>query len=293
MKKSIFIIIVVIPFRMIAQDFAPIGAIWHNSQASWIIPDIITYKTIESVSDTTINGKPCKKLVEVERLYSDTVFTLNHYMYFENDSVFFFKDNEFHLLYDFGAIAGDTLILDYYLTFEGSSLLMVIESTGTIEINGKERRIQYITCGDGVQVEFGGPVIEGIGSTYFLFPTYDGTVNGPLRCYQDEITGLYINYFYSNEGWNYEDCDQVITDVDELESLSTIEIYPNPSADYIIIKNAYPFSKYRITDISGNLIRKGQLGSSNEIRVEDFAKGIYFLELLTINQLIIKKILKN
>jgi hypothetical protein len=97
MKKSIFIILAAIPFGLFAQEFAPIGAIWHNSQSSWIIPDIITYKTIESVSDTTINGKPCKKLIEAERLYSDTVFTINHFMYSENDSVLFFKDNEINV----------------------------------------------------------------------------------------------------------------------------------------------------------------------------------------------------
>jgi hypothetical protein len=236
MKKIAFIIILALPFAVFAQEFAPIGAIWHNTQGSFIIPDMITYKTIESVSDTIINGKQCKLLIEVERLYSDTVHTFIHYMYSENDSVFFFKDNEFHLLYDFGADQGDTLVLDYFLTYEGTPLLMIIDSTRTIDINGEERMLQHITCDDGILVGMGSPVIEGIGSTYFLFPTYDGTINGPLRCYQDGIIGLYINYFYSNYGWNYEDCDQIITDVEEKESYSTIVTYPNPASDRIFFK---------------------------------------------------------
>lgn len=293
MKKLFLIIVLSIPFGVFAQEFAPIGAIWHNSQTDWINPDIITYKTIESVSDTTILGKSCKKLIEVERLYSDTIQTFTHYMYSENDSVIFYKDNSFHLLYDFGAEAGDTVVLDYFLTSEGTPLLMIIDSTATIEINGGERKLQYITCGDGLVVEFGGPVIEGIGSTYFLFPTYDGTVNGPLRCYQDEFIGLYINYFYNNFGWNYEDCNQIITDMDEPGHSNVMITYPNPSSDNIFIKNANPSSGYKIIDMNGNLIEQGKLDLSGKISIQDFSQGIYILQLITDNQVTVKKIVKN
>jgi hypothetical protein len=293
MKKIIFIIVLALPLGVFAQEFAPIGAIWHNSQSSWIIPDLITYKTIESLSDTMINGKECKKLIEVERLYSDTVNTFIHYMFSENDSVFFFKDNSFHLLYDFGAEAGDTIVLDYYLTSEGTPLLMIIDSTGTIDINGEQRKIQYVRCGDGIFIEFGGPMIEGIGSTYFLFPTYDGTVNGPLRCYQDDVIGLYINYFYSNFGWNYEDFNQIITDIDESGYSNAIIIYPNPSLNRIYIKNPNLSSIYRINDIHGILIDQGQLDLSGEINIQGLTKGTYILQLITDNQVIVRKIIKN
>jgi hypothetical protein len=293
MKKIILIIVLALPLGMLAQEFAPIGAIWHNSQTSFIIPELITYKTIESLSDSTINGKECKKLIEVERLYSDTVNTFIHYMFSENDSVFFYKDNSFHLLYDFGAEAGDTIVLDYYLTSEGTPLLMIIDSTGIIDINGLQRKIQYVSCGDGIFIEFGGPIIEGIGSTYFLFPTYDGTVNGPLRCYQDEAIGLYINYFYSNFGWNYEDCNQIITDIVEPVSNNIIVTYPNPSLNRIYIKNANPSSEYRINDMNGNLIDQGQLDLSGEIRIQDLTKGTYILQLITDNQVVVRKIIKN
>jgi hypothetical protein len=293
MKKIVLIIVLALPFGVFAQEFAPIGAIWHYSQTSWIIPELITYKTIESLSDTTINGKECKKLIEVERFYSDTVNTFLHYMFSENDSVFFYKDNSFHLLYDFGAEAGDTVVLDYYLTSEETPLLMLIDSTGTIDINGEQRKIQYVSCGDGIFIEFGGPMIQGIGSTYFLFPTYDGTVNGPLRCYQDEVIGLYINYFYSNYGWNYEDCNQIITDIDEPESSNVTVTYPNPSTNHFFIKNAIPSSEYRINDINGNLIDQGQLDLSGEISIQDLAKGTYILQLITDNQVTVRKIVKN
>jgi hypothetical protein len=293
MKKIILIIVLALPLGVFSQEFAPIGAIWHNSQSSWIFPDLITYKTIESVSNITINGKECKQLVEVERLYSDTVNTFTHYMYSENDSVFFYKEDAFHLLYDFGAEAGDTVVLDYYLTSDGTPLLMIIDSTATIDINGEERKLQYTTCGDGLSIGFGGPVIEGIGSTYFLFPTYDGTVNGPLRCYQDEVIGLYINYFYSNFGWDYEDCNQIITDIDDPGFSNVTVTYPNPSSNFIFVKNTNPSSEYRIIDINGNLIGQGKLDLSGKINIQDLAKGIYILQLITDNEVVVRKIIKN
>jgi hypothetical protein len=52
-------------------------------------------------------------------------------MYAENDSVRFFADENFHLLYDFGAMAGDTVVLDYFATHDGTPLKMIIDSTGT------------------------------------------------------------------------------------------------------------------------------------------------------------------
>jgi len=293
MKYVILILAIFIPSGIFAQGFAPTGAIWHNSQSDWINPDLITYKTIESVSDTIITGKSCKVLIEVERSYSDTAATFKHYMYSENDSVFFYKDNAFHLLYDFGADTGDTVVLDYFLTGEGMPLLMIIDSTGIININGDERKVQYISCGDGLVIEFGGPVIEGIGSSYFLFPTYDGTVNGPLRCYQDDAIGLYINYFYPNYGWNYEDCNQIITGIEESESITSFAIYPNPSSHQIFIKSDNPQTKYKILDTQGNLVKQGLTDISVGINIEELRIGFYFIQLITDNQVVIKKFIRN
>ena len=66
MKKTIFLfILITVTIQNYAQEFAPVGAIWHFTQ--WTInPDLISFKTIESISDTTINGIQCRKMIEVE-----------------------------------------------------------------------------------------------------------------------------------------------------------------------------------------------------------------------------------
>ena len=290
MKKTILLILIAISSQIYAQEFAPIGAIWHYSQRT-INPALNSFKTIESITDTTINGIQCKKMIEVERDY-DTIGTTYHYMYSENDSVFFLADNDFQLLYDFGAEAGDTIILDYFSTHDGSPLKMIIDSTGSLIINNDERIIQYITCGDGISVEFGQRVIEGIGNTGFMFPQGCVMWNGPLRCYNDSFTGLFLNPFHPAGGWNHQDCDQIYTDIEEVLT-NDIMVYPNPVSKSFFIKNIDKPTEYRIIDLFGKILKNGTIETSNEIRVDELLKGVYILEVRIENQLTIKKIIKN
>ena len=291
MRAFILVSMVIITTQIFTQEFAPIGSIWHYTQ--WTIdPDVVSFKTIETISDTVINGNQCRKMVEVER-YLDTVNVTFHYMYSENDSVFFFADNDFQLLYDFGANTGDTIILGYFTTYNGSPLQMIIDSTDAIMVNNEERKIQYITCGDGLVIEFGEHVIEGIGNTSFMFPTLDGSINGPLRCYEDNITGFFLNPFNTGGGWNQQDCDQIITDIAEINPKYRITLYPNPTSGKIFVKGIDKKTEYRIIDCCGNIIKTGNIEITNEISLTDMPRGFYLLELKNENLLTTKKIFKE
>lgn len=274
-----------------AQDFAPIGATWHYTQVT-INPNLTSFKTIESVSDTTINGIKCRKLIETER-YIGVTGTNYHYMYSKNDSVFFFKDKNFHLLYNFGANKGDTIILSYFGTYNGKPLKMIIDSVGTVLVNNQQRKIQHITCGDGMIIEFGQHVIQGIGNTSFMFPTLDFSINGPLRCYQDKNTALFLNPYYPYKDWNHIDCEQIITGIKETKIEDEIAIYPNPANNDISILNVDRNTEYKILDNTGKSIKQGVISESSKIHIKDFAKGIYFIELMNDNLKLTKKIIKN
>ena len=292
MKKPLFLLILIsITLQSYTQEFAQIGSIWHYTQST-INPDVTSFKTIESISDTTINGIQCKIMVEVER-YLDTLNVSYYYMYSENDSVFFFADNDFHLLYDFGANSGDTIILNYFETGYGTPLQMIIDSTGTIMVSGQERKIQYITCGDGFVIEFGHHVIDGIGNTYFMFPTYDGTMNGPLRCFQDDSTDIFLNPFHWGYGWNHQDCEEIITGIEETENIEILSVFPNPTKSSISIKNIDRETAYKIFNINGKEIKQGVISESNEISIRELSKGIYFIKLENENILTVKKIIKE
>jgi len=281
MKKLHLLIFWVIPFSIIAQGFAPQGAIWHYSPKNPFYNTGITYTTIESVSEIVIDEVTCKKLIEVQRHDNDTFLVIEHYMFQENDRIFFYKDGAFHLLYDFGADAGDTLILDYFLTVGGYPLKMVIDSTAIININGWDKKLQYITCGDGVNVEFGDKVIEGIGSTYFMFPVYDGAVYGYLRCYEDDAIGLFQSPYHPNYWWNFEHCSEIITNISEIENILEITVYPNPSSGIISISGVDMHVEYFIYNIYGKALLSHEiLSASNKINTEMLSSGIYILKLI-------------
>ena len=255
MKKLFFIILIAISIQATSQQFAPIGAKWHYDQET-VNPDLTTYQTIESISDTIINGIYCRKLMKISRMAGTEISWL--YMYSLNDSVLFYAENGFHLLYDFGAITGDTITLGYYTTYNGSPLKMIVDSTSTITINGETRKLQYVSCGDGMVIEFGGIVIEGIGNLTYMFPRFDLSLDGPLRCYEDSVIGLFINLYHSNNGWNFQDCEQIITGIVEKGKISDIMIYPNPAGDYIHfnLTGLTPLWETRITicNIFGQII---------------------------------------
>lgn len=161
MKKILILILTGLSLLTFGQEFAPIGATWHYSLGS-INPEYESFKTIKSNSDTTIYGIVCKKLVEEEN--GSTVYT--HFVYMKNDSVYFYADEAFHLLYDFNAVAGDTIILDYYAagTTDKEPLKLFVNSIETININSEVRIVQDVTGLNELAISFSGKVIEGIGN---------------------------------------------------------------------------------------------------------------------------------
>lgn len=275
MKNLFLIILTSISIQISAQEFAPIGAKWHYSQGT-LNPELIAFKTIESISDTVIEGKSCKKLNQVSAYMPPN--TPSIFLYSSNNSVFVYEEGSFHLLYDFGAISGDTIELGY-LTYNASPLKMIIDSTSTITINGQSKKLQYVTCGDGLVIEFGGKVIEGIGNTEYMFPRLDGNLDGPLRCYKDNILGLFLSPFHTNNGWDFQNCEQIITGINDLHVTETISIYPNPVKSSFTLTNLDRVTEFEIFDIHGRKVMKGTVNFTQVIKIENLPKGLYFLRL--------------
>jgi len=278
MKNLIIIFLIISALRISAQEFAPIGSIWYYDQGT-ANSELISYQTIESVADTIINGVSCRKLVKTSR-YALTPEMSDLFMYSRNDSVFYFANNEFNLLYDFSASKGDTIILGFYTNYDGTPLKMIIDSTIDITINGKVSKVQYVTSGDGMSIEFGGMVISGIGNLEYMFPHYDMWNEGPLRCYDDSIYGLYKNAWHNNNGWNFQDCDQIITGIAENSRASEIALYPNPTGSLLYISYLDRQTEYKVYDCFGRLIISGLVLPSETINICDLRDGIYSILLI-------------
>jgi len=291
MKNLITIFFAILALQISAQDFAPIGALWHYDEGT-ANSELISYETIESIADTMISTVSCRKLIKTSR-YGLTPVLSDIFMYSRNDSVFFLADNEFHLLYDFSADKGDTIILGYYTNHDGTALKMIIDSTSEISINGQIRKLQYVTSGDGISIEFGGIVISGIGNIEYMFPHYDMWNEGPLRCYEDSICGLFKNSRHTNNGWNFQDCDQIITGINEAGLANGVSLYPNPTTSLLNISNLDQKTEYVIIECYGRSLKGGFLLPSETINIEDLPDGIYSILLInnkikTITRRIIK-----
>ncbi|MDD4993750.1 MAG: leucine-rich repeat domain-containing protein [Paludibacter sp.] len=274
-KDFINIIETPIPLKI---EFAPIGAKWHYSQTGII--DLDTYKTIESVGDTIIEGKTCRKLVETSRNGFAPIRAIR-IMYSKNDSISEYYNSSFHLLYDFGAVKGDTITIGVNLP------KMIIDSTSTISINGSVRKVQYVTCSDGKMFEFGGKVIEGIGNSIFMFPTYDMNYDGPLRCYEDSIIGTYINPV-----WGSIDCEKITTGILKNPDRE-VSVYMNNQSKNIVVKGIQNTASYELIDIQGRKIKSGELNENCSIEAEVLKPGIYLLKLRNPEMKVVRKLIVN
>ena len=140
-----------------------------------------------------------------EEMQGHTCSVINGYEYvYEEDGVVYWynsTDEEFTVLYDFNAEAGESwycAVADYY------PCLITVDSVGSVTWDGHTYRTQYVT---GVIEDYwtvmDGRIIEGIGYEKGLFP--EVVIDGPeyeyMRCYLVDGEMLYHEGDY--------DCDYV------------------------------------------------------------------------------------
>lgn len=272
-----FLLFLLLPTLTFGQVWAPIGAKWTYTQPT-TNPYYTTYTTFESVADTLISGQSCKKITEIHRNSPITADTFQHFMYSDSNRVYFRGNNTWCLLYDFNVQQGDTFRLGCLLRSDGHYVDVEIVSLDTVSINGHQRKRFEYSAPDYL-TEFSGTVIEGIGHVIDMFPTADGQLFGPLRCYQDNDVGLYKSEYYYGSTWN-QDCDQILTSVDEVSINSVVKVYPNPFANHLtFIFAANAQTTVTIYNFLGQQILQQTITNSTTINTEQLANGIYFYEL--------------
>lgn len=111
-----------------------------------------------------------------------------------------------------------------------------------------------------------------------------------------------FQHWHPSSGANYYRLKQV--DFDGKSEYSNIvsivvgqeeetDIYPNPTAGSVFIKGNAPERVVTVTDLTGRVILEKNLSGSNLIDLDGQPKGIYFLEIQTENQKIVKRVLKK
>jgi hypothetical protein len=281
-----------------AQAFAPIGAEWHYTERFAFSGDV-DYLTIKSIKDTTINGKPSRKLDCDWLCWNPSGI---QYIHYSNDSLYHYNSdlNKFQLIAAFNAQKGDTwdiLMKDWDDSID--TLRVLVDSINIVTINQKPLRQLFVTYNlKGVQnYSYPSRIIEKIGDVYYLFNfplnanlICDANYSQGLRCYEDSELGFYstgiadsCTYIWISNNIEHKSVDDML------------EVFPNPTHGMLEINTTKEISiTATIEDLSGKRVMFKKLNPDNLLDISGLPNGIYILTIYDKdNQIGSTKILKN
>lgn len=314
MRKVLIILsILFMSLGTYAQVWVNLGAIWHYDYSNLSTRGYVLYIYQK---DTTILNKPCQKIIKFTMdfyydingilHYSGETHYGSNYTYTSGDTVFYYRDNQFFVLYNFGASVGDRWIVS--TTNENGycndTSSVEVTETGTLLINGISFR--YINLRPtpnslvglkGKYVERIGCISTGIDDLQTLFPSeyqcdslpYE--VEFPIlqfRCFEDESVSLYTVAV--------EDCEALFDHVGMPQSDNIVfNCYPNPTEGMVNINTTFT-DHYTIElyTVLGTKIQKFEVTpGTSTIDLSNLPHGVYFLEIQkTQSERFVKKIVK-
>jgi len=286
------------------------GQVWIDSEAKWTFDHFNVGETgtwvFEYTQDTIILGIQTQVIQSTKHLYygSNYVSSTNgvtNYTYTSNDSVFYFKNGHFFLLYDFGAQIGDSWIIsiDQNSLCQDTSIVTVVD-VGSIIINGQNLRTITLESTSDSYKALNGLCIEKFGITPSSFQENNF---GPFPGYQycssfdphyDFLTfRCYEDVSFSNYNLAGTNCD-TLTSINETEIIN-LNIYPNPTDNIVNITSKEPLQQLQVFDIKGTLIQvRNNMNTQDAIvDITHFSSGIYLLHITTQEGVYTQKIQKR
>lgn len=289
MKILILAFGIVVTSFAFAQEWAPIGTIWHYNYLG------SSYSTFESVGDSLYSGQLCRHIQKSKNYNYDYLGYRpeSEFTYYSNDTVYYYDEilSDFRILYDFGASPGDS----WYYHFKSDSyvgdidsVLITVDSIDNTIVNSTTLRrlhVHYDTLSYEGTEFFSFPmsssIIESIGDTlnmFYLFAIDASEFETPtpygLRCYEDPIIGFHDFAIVDSCSW--------VNFLGHTESpIEGFQVYPNPVKDIlrVVVEGDVEPSEFSILDPSGKIVLKGKLTS--EIDLSSLTSGIYYLNVGT------------
>lgn len=201
-------------------------------------------------------------------------------IYNSNDSVFWWRNNQWSLLLDFSAQTGDSWYIaeneanwDPYCS---DVAVATVTGYGTTTIGGTNYRYIDVECSADSPLRLSGRFYERFGGDFFIpmvdicdpMVVLDYDMIDVLRCFEDD--DLQLNFVG-------EDCLYLITHLELSENeVDELQLYPNPSTGSIYFN--LDVDAVEVVDISGKLIRKIVGGlEQNAIDLNFLSEGVYLL----------------
>ena len=302
-KYLILILLFPISTLVYGQTWIDKGAEWHFNYNGFMDAGFIKVKYN---SDTIIEGKQCQKLEPYRYKFTANQYQQWFYLgvypeqpeftYLSGDTVFWFKNNQFHVLYNFGAQPGDTwdLGIDTNMWLCSSSIVEV-DTITTIILNENSYRCVHVRPNVNSSYYLWGWIIERFGSSNgYLFPM-ENNCDSMIAVEFDEINfSCYKDTSFQLLNITNKDCEYFfdLVNVPEL-IINEISINPNPVIDYfnIDVQNNYQIENVSVFDMQGGL--KCTYYTS-KISLKEYKSGLYLIKIvLTNGKIIYKKIIKN
>lgn len=291
-------------------EFAPIGATWYYgiTEAMW---GDRGYLKVTSADTTVIDGKKVKVLVSEYHQSDGGVFKMDTiYTYQTGDSVLFYRDGDFHLVYNFGLNVGDTMelynpdnkyclrnIYDWMNVTEEDLLYghVVVKSIDTLNINGtqlKEFKFASADDPDSYYYRFSNRYhyIEKIGTTSNLFgedciaDNFGAGIFGDLRCYEDEEVGLYqygreaCDSLYEYDWTKYYHWRDSMLRVDVIDKeYLEVKLFYSQSDKAVVVdtRGSCEPSVIKIFDVDGRIVYCDVCEPDTQTRVALKRKGVH------------------
>jgi len=303
-KTAILMFIYSIGISAYGQTWINPGAQWHFGYGGLATVGFIK---VNYTSDTLIMERNCQKLEQLQYIFSFNSITQQWYMLgtrklaaeftsLSGDTVFWYKNDTFHVLYNFGAQPGDSWDMGFDTSrFKCSKSIIHVDSVKSVELNGSTFRCLYLTSSYNASWYFQGWVCEKFGNMNgYLFPmenVCDSTIiveanDIRFACYEDSSFAL-LNL-------SGRDCEYFLKliSIPERED-KRIYVSPNPVQDKLLVYTygANTVSQVTIFDVQGK-----QMGiyTYSEIDLMEYKSGLYFVKIDFSNgEVIHQKILKH
>lgn len=277
-------------------EWFPAGAEWHYTYSSAFSLDI-DFNRVNVAGEVVKNGQKCKKLTSSRRFGCNGLGAGN-YVYEDSSKVYFYNINtdSFQLLYDFTAQAGDSWTISEIGLTKEDSIIVLVDSTDTTNINGHNLKVLYLRdtselSGVHALGYKNAMIIEYIGSLTSFFPWVDGTCDGnfsaPLRCYEAPEFGFYQK--------TSEPCDTTWTSVanpkGNAKPITSVTPQPVNNASTIRVEGLnhaqFPNAHCLIYDAAGRKVRELSPTSTTQSQLtfsfdgSATEQGLYFFSIIT------------
>jgi hypothetical protein len=271
------------------REFAPKGATWYYSKRENFAGEE-GYIKIVSKQDTLIEGKLSKVLSQkYYSAYGDSAIRDNIYVHQNGDTVFYWVDNAFRILYNFSVTKDDTMVIysrELMCKNNKSHLGKIkVDSVTNIKINGIDLKEIFSSRIAGSVYQYPGPFLELIGGINGIYPLDSGCSAdvvpdiGKLRCYSDSSIGIY-------QASKKLPCDTLlrITDIQKNDNNSGIRVYYNfnSSSVDIILRDIYLNNHLYINiyDMMGNIVYGSKIDkTTNHLNLSRNLNGVYLIQI--------------